>query len=583
MAILTYKGNKFFLDGEEYTIISGAMHYFRIPREYWHDRLLKLKECGFNTVETYTCWNLHEPRENVFDFSGMLDLEAYIDIANELGLNVILRPGPYICAEWEMGGLPAWLLNYPNLTIRCNDELFISKVERYYNELLRRIVPKLSTNGGNIIMMQIENEYGSYGDDHEYMQKIAEIYKKNGVDCLLFTSDGADYSSLQGGTLTEYPCVANFGSRAEENFRVLNDFRPDQPLMCGEYWVGWFDHWYEEHHVRDPKEVANLFKEMIDCGASLNFYMFHGGTNFGFMNGANYYDKYEPTITSYDYNALLSEAGDLTPAYYEVRKIIEERFGKLPELTVKNSEKAAYGKLELNERCSIFDAAKLISKPVHSAAPKFMEDIGQYYGFTLYSTVVDGPRDEREIRFDAVHDRAVVFIDGEYKGYYERTREGEPVSFSLKKGENCRIDILCENMGRVNYGPRIMDRKGVKGVRFNLQYHFGWDMYPLPLNDISSLEYKQESGAVKVASFLKGTLRIEDKPHDTFMRLDGFTKGVVFVNGFNIGRYFNPAGPQKTLYVPAPMLKNGDNEIVVFETDSSDRSCVTFLDKPDLG
>ena len=583
MAILTYKGNKFFLDGEEYTIISGAMHYFRIPREYWHDRLLKLKECGFNTVETYTCWNLHEPKENVFDFSGMLDLEAYIDIANELGLNVILRPGPYICAEWEMGGLPAWLLNYPNLTIRCNDELFISKVECYYNELLGRIVPKLSTNGGNIIMIQIENEYGSYGDDHEYMQRIAEIYKKAGVDCLLFTSDGASSSMLQGGTLPEYPCVANFGSRPNENFKVLNDFRPDQPLMCGEYWVGWFDHWYEKHHVRDPKEVAKLFKDMIDCGASLNFYMFHGGTNFGYMNGANYYDKYEPTITSYDYNALLSEAGDLTPAYFEVRKIIEERFGSLPELTVKNSKKAAYGKLELDERCSIFDAAKLLANPVHSAAPQFMEDIGQYYGFTLYSTTVDGPRDEAEIKFDSVHDRAVVFIDGKYRGYYERTREGEPVSFSLEKGENCRIDILCENMGRVNYGPKIMDRKGVKGVRFNLQYHFGWDMYPLPLDNISLLEYKHESGDVKTASFLKGTLKIEGEPHDTFMRLDGFTKGVVFVNGFNIGRYYNPAGPQKTLYVPAPMLKKGDNEIVVFETDHSDRSFVTFLDKPDLG
>lgn len=583
MAILTYKGNKFFLDGEEYTIISGAMHYFRIPREYWHDRLLKLKECGFNTVETYTCWNLHESKENVFDFSGMLDLEAYIDIAKELGLNVILRPGPYICAEWEMGGLPAWLLNYPNLTIRCNDELFISKVERYYNELLGRIVPKLSTNGGSIIMMQIENEYGSYGDDHEYMQRIAEIYKNAGVDCLLFTSDGASSSMLQGGTLPEYPCVANFGSRPNENFKVLNDFRPDQPLMCGEYWVGWFDHWYEKHHVRDPKEVAKLFKDMIDCGASLNFYMFHGGTNFGYMNGANYYDKYEPTITSYDYNALLSEAGDLTPAYFEVRKIIEERFGSLPELTVKNSEKAAYGKLELEERCSIFDASKLLAKPVHSAAPQFMEDIGQYYGFTLYSTTVDGPRDEAEIKFDSVHDRAVVFIDGKYRGYYERTREGEPVSFTLEKGENCRIDILCENMGRVNYGLKIMDRKGVKGVRFNLQYHFGWDMYPLPLDNISLLEYKHESGDVKTASFLKGTLKIEGEPHDTFMRLDGFTKGIVFVNGFNIGRYYNPAGPQKTLYVPAPMLKKGDNEIVVFETDHSDRSFVTFLDKPDLG
>ena len=583
MSVLTYKGNKFFLDGEEFTIISGAMHYFRIPREYWKDRLLKLRECGFNTVETYTCWNLHEPLEGKFNFSGMLDLEAYIDIARELGLYVILRPGPYICAEWEMGGLPAWLLNYKDMTVRCNNELFISKVERYYNELLRRIVPKLSTNGGNIIMMQIENEYGSYGDDHEYMQKIADIYKKNGVDCLLFTSDGASYSMLQGGTLPDYPCVANFGSHPEENFKVLNDFRPDQPLMCGEYWVGWFDHWYEEHHVRDPKEVAKLFKDMIDCGASLNFYMFHGGTNFGFMNGANYYDKYEPTITSYDYNALLSEAGDLTPAYFEVRRIIEEKFGKLPELTVKNSEKKAYGEVILDERCSIFEAAKLLSKPVHSVSPEFMEDIGQYYGFTLYSTVVDGPRNENEIKFDAVHDRAVIFINGENKGFYERTRDGKPVSFSLEKGENCRLDILCENMGRVNYGPKIMDRKGVRGVRFGLQYHFGWDMYPLPLDNLSELKFNKETGEVNVASFLKGTLNIDGKPCDTFLRLDGFTKGVVFVNGFNLGRYFNTAGPQKTLYVPAPMLKPGENEIIVFETDHSDRCTVTFLDKPDLG
>lgn len=583
MAILTYKGNKFFLDGEEYTIISGAMHYFRIPREYWYDRLLKLKQCGFNTVETYTCWNLHEPQEGIFNFDGMLDIEAYIDTAKELGLNVILRPGPYICAEWEMGGLPAWLLNYPNMNIRCNDALFISKVERYYNELLRRVVPRLSTNGGNIIMMQIENEYGSYGDDHEYMQKIADIYKKKGVDCLLFTSDSASYSALQGGTLPKYPCVANFGSRPVENFRILNDFKPDQPLMCGEYWVGWFDHWYGEHHVRDPKEVAKLFKDMIDCGASLNFYMFCGGTNFGFMNGANYYDIFEPTITSYDYNALLTESGDLTPAYYEVRKIIEDRFGSLPELTVKNTEKAAYGRLELDEKCSVFEAIKMISKPIHTAAPQFTEDIGQYYGFTLYSTVVDGPRNEAEIKFDAVHDRAVVFIDGKYKGYYERSRKGEPVSFSLKKGENCRIDILCENMGRVNYGPKIMDRKGIKGVRFNLQYHFGWDMYPLPLDNISELKYKSENGAVDVASFLKGTLVIDGEPKDTFVRLDGFTKGVVLVNGFNIGRYFNTAGPQKTLYVPAPMLKSGENEIVVFETDRADRSCIIFTDKPDLG
>ncbi|MBP9988704.1 MAG: beta-galactosidase [Ruminococcus sp.] len=584
MSEFIYKGNNFLLDGKKYTIISGAMHYFRIPCEYWHDRLKKLKECGFNTVETYTCWNLHEPEEGVFDFSGMLNLEKYIDIADELGLNVILRPGPYICAEWEFGGLPAWLLNYKDMNIRCNDEIFISKVERYYKELLRRIVPKLCTNGGNIIMMQIENEYGSYGDDHEYMQKIADIYIENGVDCLLYTSDGAGYSMLSGGTLPQYPCVANFGSRPEENFKVLEDFRPNQPKMCGEYWCGWFDHWYEEHHVRDAKELAGLFRDMINADASLNFYMFHGGTNFGFMNGANYYDKYEPTITSYDYNALLSEAGDLTPAYYEVRKIIEQ-FNKkqLPELTVKNSVKKAYGKIALEERCSIFDALNMLSAPEHTTAPVFMEDIGQYYGYTMYSTTLEGPLDKQKLEFDAVHDRARVYLDGKYLGYFERTRHSDEIEIGLNKGEKAKLDILCENMGRVNYGPKIMDRKGLKGIRLGLKYHFGWDMYPLPLNNISNLSFTKADGKTDVAVFLKGYLEIDDKPCDTFIRLDSMHKGVVFVNGFNLGRYFNDAGPQKTLYCPAPMLKKGKNEIVVFETDYVENAAIEFTDTPELG
>lgn len=584
MMNFTYKGKSFLKDGEEYTIISGAMHYFRIPREYWRDRLLKLKECGFNTVETYTCWNLHEPEEGVFDFSGMLDLEAYIDIAAELGLNMILRPGPYICSEWEFGGLPAWLLNYKDMDIRCNDETFISKVEGYYKELLRRVVPKLCTNGGNIIMMQIENEYGSYGNDHEYMQRIADIYIENGVDCLLFTSDGAEHTMLSGGTLPQYLCVANFGSRPVENFAALEAFRPDQPKMCGEYWCGWFDHWYEEHHVRDPKELAGLFRDMIESGESLNFYMFHGGTNFGFMNGANDFDSYQPTITSYDYNALLSEAGDLTPAYYEVRKIIEEFRGeKLPELTVKNSEKAAYGKIKLTKRCSVFDALEKISAPVHTAAPKYIEDIGQYYGYTMYSTILKGPMEKRKLFFDVVHDRAVIYLDGKYAGYVERSRNEDEIEMELGKDETVRLDILCENMGRVNYGTKIVDRKGIKGVRFNLRYHFGWDMYPLPLNDLSALTFKEETGETNTASFLSGHLDIEGDPNDTFIRLDGFHKGVVFVNGFNLGRYYNDAGPQKTLYCPAPMLKKGRNEIIVFETDSVQDETIEFTDKPELG
>ncbi|MBQ6019801.1 MAG: beta-galactosidase, partial [Clostridia bacterium] len=301
MKTFTYDRNCFLADGKPYTVISGAMHYFRIPAEYWHDRLLKLKQCGFNTVETYTCWNLHETKEGVFDFSGMLDIDGYLTEAENLGLNVILRPGPYICSEWDMGGLPAWLLNYHDMEFRCFDDAFISKVRRYYDRLLPIVKPHLLSHGGGVIMMQIENEYGSYGNDHDYMSAIADIYHENGIDCLLFTSDGATDSMLSGGTLPGYPCVVNFGSRPADNFAAMERFRADQPKMCGEYWIGWFDHWYEHHHTRDPQEVASLFREMLEEGASLNFYMFHGGTNFGFMNGANYYEIYEPTVTSYDY------------------------------------------------------------------------------------------------------------------------------------------------------------------------------------------------------------------------------------------------------------------------------------------
>ena len=586
MGILTYNDKTFLMDGEPYTIVSGAMHYFRIPREYWHDRLTKLKECGFNTVETYTCWNLHEKREGEFDFSGMLDVAAYADEAASLGLNLILRPGPYICSEWEFGGLPAWLLKYGDMAIRCNDPLYLEKVRRYYHALFDELRPRLSTNGGNIIMVQIENEYGSFGNDKDYLRAVVDIYRECGVDVTLFTSDGPCWWMLGGGTLPEYLCVANFGSHPKENFAMLEQFRPDQPKMCGEYWCGWFDHWYEEHHVREAEELAGLFRDMLEAGASLNFYMFHGGTNFGFMNGANHGGKYEPTITSYDYNALLSEAGDRTPAYYAVRRINEEFFGPLPPLTAKDSEKAAYGPVELTEECFILDAAPAMTEPVYSAAPKYQESIGQNWGFTLYSTVVKGPREEMTLRADAINDRAVVFMDGEWKGLFERSRRADKVTVELGRDESVKMDILLENMGRINYGPEMRDRKGMVGIRFGQQNHYGWQMYPLTMEQeqLSRIPFraKKESG-VKKSSFLRGTLTVEGEPKDTFIRLDGFHHGFVAVNGFNLGRYYNDAGPQKTLYCPAPMLRSGDNEVIVFEMDSSDRSGILFTDTPDLG
>ena len=591
MGILTYKGRDFYMDGEKYTVFSGAMHYFRIPKEYWYDRLLKLKECGFNTVETYTPWNLHEPKEGEFDFSGNLDLEAYIKMAENLGLNVIVRPGPYICAEWEFGGLPAWLLTYEKMTLRCYDPLFLSKLSRYLKVILSKIRPHLASQGGNVIMLQIENEYGSYGNDKDYLRAIAKIYEEAGMDCLCFTSDGPYYTMLSGGTLPEYLAVENFGSKPETWLSVLAEYRPDQPLMCGEYWCGWFDHWFEEHHTRSAEEIASDFEGFFRAGASFNFYMFHGGTNFGFMNGANYGEKYEPTVTSYDYCAPLNEAGDRTPTYYAVRDVIAKYVGKAPALTATETPKKAYGKIALTECADLFENLDRIAKPVHSASPKFMEELGQSYGYVLYRTHLQGPHEEGGLVIEPVHDRAEIFFDGEYKGVYTRwapPKEEELVRVPLGKGDELRLDILVENMGRVNYGHKIRDRKGIESVRLgyvSIQHHFGWDMYSLPMEEelaglvFSSAEAKQYTAP----TFFRGTLEIEDTPADTFIRLDGFHKGFVKINGVNIGRYFNDAGPQKTLFVPAPFLKRGKNEILVFESDATDVLSVTFTDIPDLG
>ena len=579
----TYEKDVFLYDGQPVTLISGAVHYFRTVPEYWEDRLSKLKACGFNAVETYTCWNLHERREGQFDFSGILDIERFIETAGRLGLFVILRPGPYICAEWDFGGLPSWLMSYPDLALRCDDPAYLEKVKPYYRELLSRVRPHLCTNGGNVIMMQVENEYGSYGDDSIYLQKVVDIYRENDIDCLLFTSDGTARWMLSGGTLPDVLAVANFGSYVDQML-TLREFQKDRPLMCGEFWCGWFDHWYESgRDQRAGEDIAGEVNRFFDLGASFNFYMFHGGTNFGFWNGANHPGEYQPTITSYDYCALLTEAGDTTPLYDTVKGVIEQRTGKkAPDIKIRNSEKAAYGKLELTKQADLFANLDRISAPIKAAFPKTMEQIGQDFGYILYRTEIKGPVEPLPLCFGEIHDRAIVFVNGKRVGLKERDRVDDEIIISLDFGETTTLEILVENMGRVNYGIHLLDKKGILGgVRLGQRYHFGWEMYPLTMDDLSGLVWGEQSGFEK-PTFLRGNLHLDEQPKDTYIRLDGFTKGFVTVNGFNIGRYFNPAGPQKTLYVPAPLLKQGDNEIVVFESDGYTDSAISFVDVPQL-
>lgn len=581
MAKLEIRQDQFIWNGKPLQIISGAIHYFRIVPGYWEDRLIKLKACGFNTVETYIPWNLHEPEEGKFCFDGVADVERFVQIAGELGLHVIVRPSPYICAEWEFGGLPAWLLRDSDMRIRCVDAAYLSKVDAYYDVLLPRLVPLLSTNGGPIIAMQIENEYGSYGDDKEYLEYLRNGLIGRGVDVLLFTSDGPTDQMLQGGTLPDALATVNFGSRPEEAFAKFREYRPDEPLVCMEYWNGWFDHWLKPHHTRPADDVADVFDRMLQAGASVNFYMFHGGTNFGFYNGANFDSKYEPTVTSYDYDAPLSECGDITEKFIAVREVMIKRGFPVPDILPEPGLKKSYGKVSMTQTADLFSSLESLSSPVRRRCPEPMEKLGQSYGFVLYRTNLSGPRAEQNLFLQEVHDRAQVFLDGTYLGTVERW-DPRPIVLNIPP-QGARLDILVENMGRINYGPRMKDHKGItEGVRLDNQFLFDWLIYPLPLAELDAVPFgdvaKARSG---MPGFYRGEFEIVDAA-DTFVRLDGWTKGIVWINGFHLGRYWEK-GPQRTLYVPGPLLRQGRNEIVVFELHGTERMELELTDAPDLG
>lgn len=591
MNTLTYNTGEFFLDGKPFTILSGAIHYFRIPREYWHDRLLKLRACGFNTVETYVCWNLHESQEGNFDFSGNLDIAAFIDEAAEIGLKVILRPGPYICSEWDLGGLPSWLLTYRNMPLRCYDRDFLKFTERYFTKLFEILSGRLACDGGNIIAVQAENEYGSYGNDHLYIKEITDMLLRLGVKVPLFTSDGPSDTMFNGGTIDNILAVANFGSKTEKAFDFLEKRRPQSPKMCGEFWCGWFDHWHEEHlegDGRDSESVVKELKTLLELGGSFNIYMFCGGTNFGFWNGANYMNGYKPTVTSYDFDAPLNEAGDMTEKYYKIKSLLEEKFGPAPNLNVKNSEKSAYGTFRPVAYASLFDNLSVFGEPIYSSAPLTMEQLGQDFGFVLYKTEIHCS-EPLPINVGEARDRISFYIDQKFYGIHERSRRQDSVIADFKNDKKHSLMLLCENMGRVNYGPMLRDEKGLlSGVllgdpnQYGQQYRFGWQHYSLRME---SEELKKlvwcKTAEKNIPTFYKIPFDIK-KVSDTFLRLDGFTHGFACINGHNLGRYYNTAGPQKTLYVPAPWLFEGENELIVFETDKADDSaCVVFLNTPE--
>lgn len=575
--MLTYKGKDFYLDGEKLKIYSGAIHYFRTVPEYWEDRLLKLKAAGFNTVETYTCWNLHEKKPGEFDFDGILDIVKFIETAKEIGLYAIVRPGPYICAEWDFGGLPAWLLKDRNMRVRCMYKPYLDAVSNYYHELLPRLLPLCHENGGNIIAMQVENEYGSYGNDKEYLKFIAELMRDCGVKELLFTSDGPQDDMLSGGTLPDILKVANFGSRASASFRKLKEYQGFKaPSMCGEFWNGWFDHFGEKHHHRASAPVVSELKNMLRSGASFNFYMFHGGTNFGFTAGANHEKCYQPTITSYDDDALLNEWGGYTDKYYAVRKELLSA-QSLPETELPQEPlRQTVGDIKLTKYAAFIDNIEVLGEKHESVSPESMEHFGQNFGFICYHHHLVGKYGGK-LYLDGLADRAYVFVNKEYKGVIYRNDKKQCIDLHGLSGEN-DIDILVEAMGRVNYGPHLLDRKGVDQIRINYQVLSHWDIYTLPLDNIDKLRYTDTKG-LDTPTFMRGTFKTTSRG-DCFVHTAGLKKGYIFINGFCLGRYWD-IGPQESLYIPGTILKD-ENEIVVLELENSLKTTVRIDDKHNI-
>ena len=582
--MLTYKGKDFLLNGEKFSIYSGAIHYFRVLPEYWADRLAKLKAAGFNTVETYVCWNLHEPEKGKFDFSGRLDLAAFLQTAQRLGLYALVRPGPYICAEWDNGGLPAWLAREPGMQVRCGDPRFMAHVADFFHRLLPALAPLQVSRGGNILAMQVENEYGSYGNDKAYLRFLRDLMQDQGIDCLLYTSDGPTVDMLSGGRLDGVLPTLNFGSGAGEAFSLLAG--EDIPKMCMEFWCGWFDHWGEQHHTRNPESVVAEIRSLLEQDASFNVYMFHGGTNFGFTAGANRNLRYRPTVTSYDYGAPLNEYGDYTPLYYALRQLLCSHRGITPPPLPPRPQLQAPGRVELSRQTSLLGQA--LGQIHHSPLPRFMEDYGQSHGLIYYETALPGPTAGGWLTCENLHDLAWVFVDGKIQGSLAISCPRRKLEQLKPKNRlplppcpaGTKIGVLVEAMGRVNYGPGPMDRKGITGLRLGGQYLMDFTVTTLPLDDLSGLDFTRPAGGYP--RVYRGTFTV-DSQDECFVDLCNFTKGMVYVNGFNLGRYWN-RGPQQTLYLPGVLLHPGkSNEITVLELSGCAQPAVCLTDSPRLG
>lgn len=580
---ITIEEGGFRRDGRPHQIISGAVHYFRVPPSLWEDRLRRVRALGLNTVETYVAWNYHERTRGEVDFTGPRDLARFITIAGELGLDVIVRPGPYICAEWDFGGFPAWLLREP-VTLRSSDPAYLVHVDAWLDALIPVLLPLQSTNGGPVIGVQVENEYGSYGSDAAYLEHLRSGLVARGIDTWLFTSDGAGPDWLVNGTVPGVHATANFGSQPREAITALREFQPDGPDMVMEYWNGWFDHWGEDHHVRDADDAATVLAELLRLGASVNLYMAHGGTNHGLWNGANHPEEgYQPTVTSYDYDAAIGEAGELTAKFFAFRDVIAAHTGVTPPPPPGQLPRQAPAALIPNAWASLLDHTDLFAAPKTAPRPLSFEELDADHGLVLYRGSTFVPPDGRDLILAGIADRAQLIVDGIDVGTFDRN-DPEPRIPMLPGDDDgrCELKILVENQGRTNFGPPLGGRKGLDAVRLCNRTIHGWSSQALRIDEKGWLDgirwgVDAPSAGPKLARFSVDV----DGPADGFIALPGWGKGFVWLNGTMLGRYWE-IGPQATLYAAAPLWRPGLNELVVLEL-LHPGSVVELRDQPDLG
>ncbi len=561
--VFSLHNNDFLLDGKPFQIISGEMHPARIPREYWQNRIQMAKAMGCNTIAVYVFWNYLETSPGKWDFSSEnRDIAAFIKLCQKEGMWVILRPGPYVCAEWDFGGLPAYLLQTPNIKLRCMDSTYMAAVTRYVERLSKEVTSLQCDNGGPILMVQVENEYGSYGNDKIYLETLRKLWVKNGITVPFYTADGATNFMLDAGNIKGAAIGLDSGS-GDEDFATAKKHNPNVPSFSSETYPGWLTHWFEKWQKPDTAELLKEVTYLLKNKKSFNLYVIHGGTNFGFMAGANAFSptQFQPDVTSYDYDAPINEQGQPTPKYYALRKLIGQYVSyKIPAVP-KAVEAMSVAPFEMKAMTSVWN---MLPSPIKTPQPQPMESFGQSSGYILYRTKLIGHKSGK-LTITEPHDYALIFLNGKFVDTVYR--DGGKWTITLPKSdvENPQLDILVEAMGHINFAQYMIDRKGITDrVTLNGMTLMDWETYLLPMNDsaVSSLQSSTVDTA-KRGLFFSGNFSLNEV-NDMYLDMSAYTKGVVWVNGHNLGRYWF-VGPQKHLYCPASYLKKGENKVVVFD------------------